>query len=154
MMSAPLNNKKPSLLVSMCKTQCPRCRRGKMFKDPNPYHLKHFMKMNDKCGVCGQHFDLEVGFYYGTGYVSYGLAIAISVVTLILWAATIGISVHDSRVLYWLVFNGLLLVALQPYLMRLARTMWLCFFVGYDPQWRENPAEVPERINDSIKNNW
>ena len=154
MMSAPLNNKKPSLLVSMCKTQCPRCRRGKMFKDPNPYHLKHFMKMNDKCGVCGQHFDLEVGFYYGTGYVSYGLAIAISVVTLILWAATIGISVHDSRVLYWLVFNGLLLVALQPYLMRLARTMWLSFFVGYDPQWRENPAEVPERINDSIKNNW
>lgn len=153
-MSASLNNKKPSLLVSMFKTQCPRCRRGKMFTDPNPYHLKHFMKMNDKCEVCGQHFDLEVGFYYGTGYVSYGLAIAISVATLILWIFTIGISVHDSRVLYWLIFNGLLLVALQPYLMRLARTMWLSFFVGYDPQWRERPAEVPERKNDSIKNNW
>lgn len=100
MMSTPLNTGKPSLVVSMCKTQCPRCRRGKMFTNTNPYHLKQFMKMKEKCEVCGQHFDLEVGFYYGTGYVSYGLAIAISVATLILWAVTIGISVHDSRVLY------------------------------------------------------
>ena len=153
-MSTPLNTGKPSLVVSMCKTQCPRCRRGKMFTNTNPYHLKQFMKMKEKCEVCGQHFDLEVGFYYGTGYVSYGLAIAISVATLILWAVTIGISVHDSRVLYWLIFNGLLLVALQPYLMRMSRTMWLSFFVRYDPQWRERPAEVPVRVNNSIKNNW
>lgn len=153
-MSAQSTDKKPSLFSSLCQTRCPRCRRGNMFVDPNPYHLKRFMKMYDQCPVCGQHFDLEVGFYYGTGYVSYALTIAVSVATLVIWALTIGLSVHDTRVLYWLIFNGVVLVVLQPYLMRLARTLWLFFFVGYDPRWREKPAENPERINNSIKNDW
>ena len=33
--------------------------------------------MHDNCPECGQKFDLEQGFWYGTGYVSYALAVAI-----------------------------------------------------------------------------
>ena len=35
--------------------------------------------MNASCPVCGQMTDIEVGFYYGTGYVSYLVAIAITI---------------------------------------------------------------------------
>ena len=29
--------------------------------------------MYENCPVCSQKYDLEPGFWYGTGYVSYGL---------------------------------------------------------------------------------
>ncbi|MEO9146774.1 MAG: DUF983 domain-containing protein [Ginsengibacter sp.] len=112
------------------------------------------MKMHDTCEVCGQYFDLEVGFYYGSGYVSYGVTVAFSAFTLILWWLTIGISYDDDRVFYWLIFNSILLVVLQPIIMRISRTLWLAMFVKYDPDWEINPAEVPERTNEEQKNNW
>ena len=54
--------------------KCPRCRRGAMFTQPNPWKLKQTLKMPDTCPECRQPFELEVGFWYGTGYVSYGLS--------------------------------------------------------------------------------
>src|SRR3712207_7624933 len=36
-----------------------------MFRTANPYAVG-FMKMNERCPVCGQPLDLEPGFYYGT----------------------------------------------------------------------------------------
>ena len=66
-----------------CK--CPRCRRGDMFVDKNPWHLKNTMKMNKECPVCGQPLDIEVGFYFGSSYVSYAFTVAFSVATFIAW---------------------------------------------------------------------
>ena len=143
----------PSVLnVLRCK--CPRCRQGDMFVDPNPYHLKRTMKMNERCAVCGQPFDLEVGFYYGSSYVSYGLSIAISVATLVAWYVLIGFSTQDNRFFYWMGVNAVLLIVLQPVLMRLARAIWLAFFVRYDKNWRDHKAEEPERINKDHMNAW
>ena len=110
--------------------------------------------MYDRCEICGQYFDLEVGFYYGSSYVSYGITVAFSVFTFILWWIIIGISTDDNRVFYWLIFNAILMFALQPPLMRLSRTFWLAMFVKYDPDWRIHPAEIPERTNEEQKNLW
>jgi hypothetical protein len=95
-----------------------------------------------------------VGFYYGSSYVSYALTVALSVVTFVLWALLIGFSLKDNRLFYWLAVNGVLLIALQPYIMRVARTGWLAFFVKYDRNWKENPPEALERINREQENNW
>jgi hypothetical protein len=43
---------------------------------------KTTMRMPENCPVCEQKFDLQTGFYFGTGYVSYGLTIFISLITL------------------------------------------------------------------------
>ncbi len=146
------SEKKPGAL-NILKCKCPRCRLGDMFATKKSY-TKGFMKMNDTCPVCGQHFELEVGFYYGSGYVSYGITVAISIATFIAWWLFIGISYDDNRVIYWLILNALLILALQPPLMRLSRAIWLSFFVKYDPNWRTHPAEVPERTNEDQKHNW
>jgi hypothetical protein len=124
-----------------------------MFQNKKAYS-KGFMKMNETCPVCGQFFDIEVGFYYGSGYVSYGITVAISVATFIAWWIFVGISYNDNRVFYWLIANALLILALQPYLMRVSRTIWLSLFAKYDKDWRIHPAEVPERTNEAQKNNW
>lgn len=143
---------KPSIL-NLLQCKCPRCRLGDMFVSKHAYR-KGFMKMHDRCEVCGQYFDIEVGFYYGSSYVSYAIAVAISVATFVAWWIIIGISANDNRIIYWLVFNAILILAMQPMLMRVSRTVWLAMIVKYDPDWRIHPAEVPERTNEEQKNAW
>jgi uncharacterized protein (DUF983 family) len=143
----------PSVLnVFACK--CPRCRKGNMFVERNAYRLRSTMKMNKDCPVCKQPFNIEVGFYYGSSYVSYALSIAISVASLIAWWLFVGLGMDDNRFFYWIGFNAILLIALQPPLMRLARAIWLAFFVRYDRNWKINPPEKVERSNDEQQNNW
>src|SRR5688500_10371015 len=90
----------PSFLTLVaCK--CPRCRRGDMFKERNPWNLKKTMAMNEACAVCSQPFNIEVGFYYGSSYVSYAVSVALSVATFVAWWVLIGFSFNDNRFFYW-----------------------------------------------------
>ncbi len=93
--------------------------------------------MYDNCPVCNQKYDLEEGFWYGTGYVSYALTVAISVATFIAWLVLIGVSINDNRIFVWLISNILLLVIIQPWLMRLSRVIYLYFFVRYDKDYKK-----------------
>lgn len=128
--------------------RCPRCRRGPMFRDPNPYHklsLKNIFNMYDHCPVCNQKYDMEPGFWYGTGYVSYALAVAISVSSFVAWWVLIGVSVSDNRVFYWLLTNTILLVVMQPWMMRMSRVIYMRFFVSYDPDYdKTKPTEFDQ----------
>ncbi|WP_425607785.1 DUF983 domain-containing protein [Pinibacter soli] len=150
-------NEKPSAsLPAFAKCKCPRCRQGDMFVNKNPYQLKETMKMNETCPVCGQPFNLEVGFYYGSSYISYAFTVALSVATFVAWWVLIGFSLADGdhRLFYWIGINAVVLIVLQPYLMRLARRGWLSFFARYDKDWRLHPAERPERLNSAQEENW
>ena len=129
---------KPNYLWSIITMKCPRCRRGHMFRDNNPFKklkLSHIFNMYDNCPVCNQKYDLETGFWYGTGYVSYALAVAFSAITFIAWLILIGVSVDDNRIFAWLIFNCVLLVVIQPWLMRISRAIYLYFFVSYDEHY-------------------
>ncbi|MEO6538375.1 MAG: DUF983 domain-containing protein [Ferruginibacter sp.] len=135
---------KPNSLWSIFAMRCPRCRKGPMFKDPNPYKklsLTHVFNMYDNCPVCAQKYDMEPGFWYGTGYVSYALAVALSVSTFVAWWVIIGVSTDDNRIFWWLGSNAILLVLLQPWLMRLSRVIYIRFFVRYDENYEQsNPT--------------
>ena len=148
--------KKPGYVFSVLDNRCPRCRRGKLFAVSNPYKLKTTLRMNKKCPVCGQPTEIEVGFYYGTGYVSYALSIAVLVASFVAWKVLIGVSfsIDDNRIFYWMAAAFVLLFALQPILMRLSRVLWLSWFVSYDPNWQNKPADDPERVNREQMNNW
>ena len=113
-MCAARSDEKPNLILSIFQNKCPRCRRGKMYKYPNVYNLRNFMKMNERCPVCGQSLDMEPGFYYGTNMISYALAVLFSVATFILWWILIGFSLQDKRFFVWIGVNAVLLVLLQP----------------------------------------
>ncbi|WP_308219024.1 hypothetical protein [Chitinophaga sp. HK235] len=107
--------------------------------------------MPDNCPVCGQPVEVEVGFYYGTGYVSYALSVAVCVASLIAWWLFIGFSIYDNSIYWWLGFNGLLLLSLQPLLMRWSRTIWMAFFVRYDEDWQQGPPAGTGRVNTTFK---
>ena len=143
-----------SYLTTIISCRCPRCREGKLFKSPLTFRLRKNMQMYDKCPACNQPTDIEVGFYYGTGYVSYLIALFITVLSFLLWLLLIGFSFSDRRFLYWISFNSVMLLTLQPWLMRFSRVLWLSFFVKYDPDWRNHRPDDLERIIESEMNNW
>jgi len=153
-MCAAKSHGKPNIVLSVLQNKCPRCRRGKLYKYSNPYDLKRFMKMNERCPVCGQPLDMEPGFYYGTNLVSYTIAVLIVVITFILWWIFIGFSLQDSRFFIWMVSACVLLLVLQPPLMRLSRTIWLAFFVPYSINWDKGDIVEPERVNKDQAHNW
>jgi hypothetical protein len=133
----------PNYLWSLFTMKCPRCRRGNMFTHSNAYgsfKLSTIMDMPEFCPECKQRYDLEQGFWYGTGYVSYALAVALSVSTFVAWLVLIGVSTDDNRVFWWLGLNGVLLIALQPWLMRLSRVIYLRFFVSYDKNYKQTAS--------------
>ena len=122
--------------MAMLHQKCPRCREGDMFKDKHPYHLKTLFNMHKNCPVCGQQMEIEPGFYYGTAYVSYSLTVAFSASTFVAWWVLIGLSTRDNRIFWWIGINGISMLLLQPYFMRLSRTLWLSFFVKYNKDWQ------------------
>jgi hypothetical protein len=129
---------KPNYFWSILSHKCPRCRRGFMYKNNNPWNLKKTLAMHDRCPVCNQLFELEVGFWYGTSYVSYALSVAITVASFIAWYVLIGMSTSDNRFFWWMGIHIALLLILQPWIMRLSRNIWLYFFVKYDPDYEKN----------------
>jgi len=122
-----------------------------MFKGSNAYRkitLSHIFSMYDNCPVCNQKYDLEPGFWYGTAYVSYALAVALSVSTFVAWLVLIGVSTEDNRIFYWLIFNAVALVVLQPWLMRLSRVLYMRFFIRYDENYEQTK---PVELHDDTK---
>jgi hypothetical protein len=145
---------KPNYFFSLLKCQCPRCRKGPMFINKLSISTGKNMQMHRECPLCQQPTELEVGFYYGTGYVSYALTIAISVASFVAFWVLYGISINDNSLFIWLGINIALLIGMLPYIMRLSRTIWLSFFVKYDPNWHSKEPPRPERIVKEQMGNW
>jgi uncharacterized protein (DUF983 family) len=141
-------------LTAVLNCRCPRCREGKLFEHPLSFRINRNMKMHNGCPVCQQPTDIEVGFYYGTGYISYLICIVIVIVSFLIWLLTIGFSFQDKRFLFWIISTCILLAFLQPWLMRFSRVLWLSFFVKYDPDWMHHKPEDLERIIKEQMNNW
>lgn len=124
--------KKPNLWISILSNKCPRCRKGNLFITKNPYHFKKLFAMPVVCPTCGQLIELETGFWFGTGYVSYALAVALSGLNFVLFYFLFGFSWQDNSPYWFILFNAIILILCQPPLMRWSRTAYLYLFVKYD----------------------
>lgn len=133
---------KKTYLYSVLNNKCPRCREGSLYTSSNAYKFGEIVKMHENCPVCGQPTEVEVGFYYGTGYVSYALTVAFSVATFIAWWVIIGFSLDDSRFFWWMGANAVMMIVMQPLFMRLSRSIWLSWFVGYERNWKQSTQKT------------
>jgi len=124
---------KRTKLYSILGMKCPKCHEGDIFQDSNPYRLKNLFKINKTCDKCGQKYEPEPNFYYGSMYISYAYSVAIFVAS---WV--IGKFVFDLSLLnIFLVIVGAL-VLLTPYMFRVSRVTWLNVFIHYDPPSKED----------------
>lgn len=127
------------LLKNILSLKCPRCHEGEIFTNRG-YSLSNGSKMVERCAVCGQRTELEPGFYHGTGYVSYALTVGFSIVTFVIWELSTGYTFKDKELFWWFPANILVLIVLQPWLMRLSRVIWLTAFFGGDDQYHQNSS--------------
>lgn len=121
----------PGLLPSILKMKCPNCRKGYMFSNRSIFPINKLLSMPEKCSVCRQDFELEVGFYYGTGYVSYAITVGMFLFNLVWYALIFGISYKDNSIFYYLGTSIAIVALLQPWIMRISRVLYLNLFVKY-----------------------
>jgi uncharacterized protein (DUF983 family) len=126
-----MSDQKPALIPSIFKMKCPNCRKGNMFIQKSIFPLGKMLQMPERCPVCGQKMELEVGFYYGTGYVSYALSVGMLGVVFVAYWLIFGLSYKDSSVFYALGTAVAIVLLLQPWLMRISRVLYLYGFVKY-----------------------
>ena len=132
--------KKGTKLNSILTGTCPRCQEESMYKTKNPYNISKTLDMHERCSHCHLKYHIEPSFFYGAMYVSYGLGVAIAVATFIITRVFIGTSLSTS-----FISIAVVLVALMPVMMRLARNIWINIFVSY----REDAAKSPSENKDS-----
>lgn len=118
---------KDKMPYSILKLKCPRCHEGDLFSSKNAYSSKVF-DMPERCPKCGQKFEIEPGFYYGAMYVSYGLGVAWFVAFL----AAFFIIYPEFSIHVFIITTVVSMVAATPILFRLARAIWIHFFVKYE----------------------
>jgi hypothetical protein len=112
-----------------------------MFTHKSIFPLSHMLDMPERCEICGQKMELEVGFYYGTGYVSYGLSVAILGAVFVAYWAIFGLSYLDYSIFYALGASIAVVLLLQPWLMRISRVLYLYGFVKYGKGTRATSEE-------------
>ncbi|GAB3182146.1 DUF983 domain-containing protein [Telluribacter humicola] len=124
---------KGTKIYSILANKCPRCHEGDFFQTHNPYDLRNFDKLHDRCQHCNENFTREPGFYIGSMYISYALSTALTVVTFVLFVVLLGFD--ELRVLYVLLPA---FVFLLPVSFRTARLIWINIFVRYNRQKARN----------------
>jgi uncharacterized protein (DUF983 family) len=117
---------KRTKLYSVLFNKCPRCHEGNFFITKNPFDFANCAKIHPSCNVCGESFMKEVGFFYGSMYVSYGLTIALGVVHFLTLYVMLGLSEFNFLVVFCVSA-----IILWTSIFRKARLIWINLFVKY-----------------------
>lgn len=126
-----MSEKKPNRILSMAHKKCPNCHKGDLFTNKSVFPLGQMMDMPERCSVCNQKYEIEVGFWYGTGYVSYAISVGLIAIMAIAYALLIGFSWKDNSVFYFLGVMVTSMIVLQPWIMRYSRVLYIYMFVKY-----------------------
>ena len=135
--------KKGTLLYSIFKNKCPKCNEGNFFRENNLLHLKNILKMNTYCSHCGFKFEIEPSFFYGAMYISYGLTVAIGIITFVI--------LFQFNLTFLEIFIGIILVLFlfMPITLRLSRLIYSNIFSGYDPKYRNEEGILEQQKESS-----
>ncbi|WP_242922305.1 DUF983 domain-containing protein [Pontibacter liquoris] len=127
----------PSRLGAILACRCPRCRRGEVFTH-SALKLRKFDEMHENCPVCGLHYEVELGFFWGAMYISY----AFSVIIVLLTGISLYYLANDPDMWVYLTVVASTVLILTPILFRYARILLLHFFGGitYDPGYEKRMA--------------
>ncbi len=120
--------RKGTKLYSIVKLKCPRCQEGNLFLIRNPYNLKMFDKMPDKCPVCGEDFVRESGFYWGAMMVSHATTTLVAVIVHLIVYYFAGWDIVPN-----VISIVSIILIMFPAVFRNSRAIWINFFVDYDP---------------------
>jgi len=112
----------PSLIYGLLTEKCPKCRRGNIFTQRSVFPLKTCLQVNEYCSECNHKIKVENNFGQGMNFV---FIVVVFILTAIVYASTAGLSFKDNSIFYYLGISVVLSLALQPWLMRFSRVLFL-----------------------------
>ena len=120
--------KKGSKIYSILRGKCPRCHEGNFFKHAFTMNIFKVNKIEKKCSKCDLKYMIEPAFYFGALYVSYGITVAICIVTFIISKIIFDLALLSSFIAVFIV-----LILFIPVNLRLSRILWINMFINYKP---------------------
>ena len=120
--------KKGSKIYSILRGKCPRCHEGDFFKYTFTMNIFKVNKIEKKCSQCDLKYMIEPAFYFGALYVSYGITVAICIVTFIISKIIFDLALLPSFITVFIV-----LILFIPVNLRLSRILWINMFINYKP---------------------
>lgn len=118
---------KGTKIKSIFTGSCPVCQQHSMYTHRNPYQLSSTLSMHERCPHCNTKFKIEPSFFYGAMYVSYGVGVALAIITFLI--VYFGLRLNRLQTFFAIV--AVLVVGL-PVILRLSRNIWINFFFTYD----------------------
>jgi uncharacterized protein (DUF983 family) len=113
-----------STFIDIVTEKCPVCGKGHVFaKKGNPL-LFRMPRMETNCTVCGHKFEREPGYFFGSMFVSYAIAVAemIAVFVIMQFFTT------DFATLVTTI--AICSVLLSTFNFRMSRMLWIYMFDG------------------------
>lgn len=120
-------------LISILRLKCPRCHKGDLFLNKNPYNPWTIDKMPHYCPECGEDLQREVGFYYGAMMISHASTTVIGVIVHVTLFQFYGWEIMPNLITLLTV-----LLVLMPVIFRTSRAIWINIFSKYDPDAIKN----------------
>jgi uncharacterized protein (DUF983 family) len=112
-----------SKIIEALNCKCPNCKNGKIFKNGGNVLLVKIPTMNERCPECNYKFERETGFFFGAMFVSYALAAAQMIASLVIFWYFIDLSPL-------LVFAIIAIIAFLTSTtnFKLSRSIWIYLF--------------------------
>lgn len=108
-------------MKDLIKGKCPKCKKGDIFKDKGNVFLLHAPKMHPRCESCDYKFEKESGYFIGSLYVSYALAVLEMLILFMCIYSFLSIPYILASIL-------LALVVFSFFNFRYARIIWIWIF--------------------------
>ena len=120
--------KKGTKIYSVLRGKCPSCHKGDFFKHSFTMNLFRVNKIKKTCSCCDLKYMIEPAFYFGALYVSYGITVALCIVTFVISKLMLNVALLTSFITIFVV-----LILFIPVNLRLSRILWINMFVSYKP---------------------
>tara|TARA_B110000459_G_C16604849_1_gene493014 strand:- start:1653 stop:2024 length:372 start_codon:yes stop_codon:yes gene_type:complete len=117
---------KGSKLYSVLFFKCPACHEGDFFVS-HPFDLTKAGDIYKSCSVCQTKFSKEPGFYYGAMYVSYAIAVGLSLSIYLLF----NVFNYDISVELFLLVYSIFILLSSPLIYALSKIIWANIFIKF-----------------------
>ncbi len=119
---------KMNLLGRIVKTKCPRCGKGDMFVNKSVFPLSQCFKTHQSCASCRQPIK---GITDSAPTINYALSVIAYAMGFVIYALIWGITYKDNSIYHSLIFSTVLVIVLQPWLIRYSKVIYLYLYIKF-----------------------
>lgn len=116
------------MIGGIIKGKCPKCGKGSIYVNKSVFPLKECVKTVANCSECGQKITPKKDDAPG---MNYAVSVVVYAVGFLVYELIWGISSQDNSMIYSFLFATGLVVVLQPWLMRISKTIYLYLFINF-----------------------